>query len=68
MNRYQLENANHKIDGYWVPLHHRTESEHNLRREFEAAKASAIQQLSLDLADVQAVTFEQFCKFKRLAV
>lgn len=55
MTRYQIENACHRIDGYHLPKASQPPGD-----AFAKAKAECLQQMRQDLADVEAITLDQF--------
>lgn len=61
MDRYQRDNAAHKIDGYYVA----TMEKKNAQEVFYNARLQCAAQLRRDLADVEAMLFEEFMDFKR---
>lgn len=67
MNRYELEAAAHKIDGYYFypPINHTGATKPKREEVFEAAKAECLLHLEKSLENVRAITFEEFLKGRR---
>ena len=61
MNRYQIENAAYKIDGYYSPCPSKPGGN---AAEFERARQECIKHLRRQLADVESLTLEQFARYK----
>ena len=61
MNRYELENAAVKVDGYYSPPR---DADH-VERQFRAAQAECVGHLRRQLEQVQALSLEQFLQGRR---
>ena len=62
MNQYEKRWAMDDIDGYWSPPVHRTQE--NIEVAFEKAKEEFRVAMNKRIASVDAITLEQFAKFK----
>lgn len=63
MNRYQLQNAIEKVDGYFLPSPTKLGG---YPTEFERAKTECLYHLRAQIDNIQALSFEQFATHKKL--
>lgn len=63
MNRYQLQNAIEKVDGYFLPSPSKPGGN---PAEFERAKTECLYHLQTQINNIQALSFEQFATHKKL--
>jgi len=65
-NPYVLANAVSKVDGYYLPRP--SDVVDQQLRAFDRAKTECLEALQAQLASIEALTFEQFCKGTRISV
>lgn len=59
ITQYDIMNAVHAVDGYFIPLPHEiTPTEHEVA--FGRAKEEAMANLELRMAHIQSLTYDQF--------
>lgn len=63
MNRYQLQNAIEKGDGYFLPS---PTKPGGYPAEFERARKECLHHLQAQINNIQALSFEQFATHKKL--
>lgn len=63
MNRYELQNAIEKVDGYFLPSPSKPGGN---TVEFERAKNECLYHLRVQIDNIRALSFEQFATQKRL--
>ena len=59
MNRYEKENAAHRVDGYYLPSPHE-EALGNQIDAFERAKAEALKHMRAAIEQTEAITAADF--------
>lgn len=63
MNRYELQNAVEKVDGYFLPCPSKSGGN---PAEFERARNECLHHLKAQINNIQALSFEQFAIHKKL--
>lgn len=63
-DRYELENAANRINGYYLPSAHEL-AQGKTEQAFERAKAEALHHMRNALATTEAMSLDQFRRYRR---